>query len=250
LRKKHWTTAEIRAWVEGQRGPNYWYQTIPIKEGIVTPGTIDSTKRLQFLSLPNDLSGKSVLDVGCNSGMLCFECKRRNAAQVVGIDIQSNRLQQARTLAEIMELDIEFKEMDLFRIAELGPFDLVFCIAVLTEITDLIRGLEILKRFTRETIYLELATMESFPRARQVFGININNLLELNLNKILTRFAPHCFRSRLCGTAKLRKLNTKLVTGWSLVPDDHFLSSIMGQDFEITDLGRSVRYNLFRLDRT
>jgi len=239
----------IKEWVESQTGPNYWYQTIPVKDGIVTPGTVDSTQRLRLLALPDDLSGKSVLDVGCNSGLLCFECKKRNAGRVAGIDLQRNRLEQARTLAEIMNLDIEFRELDLFQALELGQFGLVFCIAVVTEITDLIRALEVLKGVTGETLYLELATIETFPRAWRVLGINVNALLELNISAILSRFGPRQFRSYIGGTAKLRRIQSKLMSGWSLIPDRQFLTSIMGEQFEIRDLGMSSRYNLFRLTR-
>jgi tRNA (mo5U34)-methyltransferase len=33
-----------------------------------------------------DLSGRSVLDIGCNAGFYSIEMKRRGAARVVGID--------------------------------------------------------------------------------------------------------------------------------------------------------------------
>jgi SAM-dependent methyltransferase len=249
MASKQWTTEEIKAWVEAQSGANYWYQTIPVGDSIVTAGKTDSLRRLRLLGLPDDLSGKTVLDIGSNSGMLCLECKKRHADRVVGIDMQPNRLEQARILAEIMGLDIEFRKMDLFQVAELGQFDLVFCIAVLTEVTDLLGGLEVLKKVTGETLYLELATVETFPRNKYFFGI-MNRLLELNLNAILIRLIPYWSRRfPLKGTAKLRRINSNLMTGWSLVPDRAFLNAVMADQFEINDLGMSVRYNLFKLTR-
>ena len=246
---KQWTTTEIKAWVEAQNGANYWYQTIPVGDSIVTPGKTDSLRRLRLLHLPDDLSGKSVLDIGCNSGMLCFECKKRHADRVVGTDLQPHRLEQARTLAKIMGLDIEFREMDLFQIAELGQFDLVFCVAVLTEIADLLGGLEVLKKVTRGTLYLEMATVETFPRNKYFFGI-MNTLLELNLNTVLSRLIPYWSRRfPLKGTAKLRRIERRLTTGWALVPDRVFLNAVMADQFEIGDLGMSARYNLFKLIR-
>jgi SAM-dependent methyltransferase len=249
MASRQWTTVEINAWVAAQTGANYWYQTIPIGDGIVTPGRTDSLRRLRLLGLPDDLSGKSVLDIGSNSGMLCFECKKRHAARVVGVDLQLNRLKQARILAEIMGLDVEFREMDLFHVAELGQFDVVFCIAVLTEVADLLGGLEVLKKVTRETLYLELATVETFPISKRFLGI-VNTLLELNLGTVLSCLFPAWLRRfPLRGTAKLRRINTNLMTGWSLVPDRLFLNAFMADQFEISDLGMSVRYNLFKLTR-
>jgi SAM-dependent methyltransferase len=244
-----WTFEEVKAWIAAQSGVNFWYQTIPVRGGIVTPGKIDSLRRMRLLELPGDLSGKSVLDLGCNSGMLCFECKKRHADRVVGVDIQPNRLKQARILAEIMGLDIEFREMSLFDAAELGQFDVVFCIAVLTEVSDLLGGLEALKKVTRETLYLELATVETFPRNKYFFGI-MNRLLELNLSIVLSRLIPFWPRRfPLKGTAKLRRIKSNSTTGWSLVPDRVLLNAVMADQFEISDLGMSARYNLFKLIR-
>ncbi len=36
--------------------------------------------------LPEDLTGKSVLDIGCNAGFYAMELKRRGADRVVGTD--------------------------------------------------------------------------------------------------------------------------------------------------------------------
>ena len=37
-------------------------------------------------AIPEDLSGKTVLDIGCNGGFYSLEMKRRGAARVVAID--------------------------------------------------------------------------------------------------------------------------------------------------------------------
>src|SRR5882762_8938168 len=43
-------------------------------------------RRLKFLDLPADLTGKSVLDIGTWDGFFAFECERRGAARVLAID--------------------------------------------------------------------------------------------------------------------------------------------------------------------
>ena len=196
---------------------------------------------MRLLALPDDLSGKSVLDAGCNSGRLCFECKRRNAARVVGIDLDALRLEQARTLAEIMDLDVEFRETDLFEAPRLGRFDVVFCIAVLTEVTDIVRGFEVLKEVTGSTLYLELA----LRRPRRILGVDVGAVLE-RFGRRPSR-KPH--RIRPAGTAGLRKIHSGKMTGWSLVPDRQFIESIMGDEFHVEYLGPSTRYDLLKLTR-
>ena len=52
-------------------------------------------------ALPQDLSGRSVLDIGCNGGFYSIEMKRRGARRVLGIDSDEDYLAQARFAAEV-----------------------------------------------------------------------------------------------------------------------------------------------------
>ncbi len=50
-------------------------------------------------AIPADLSGATVLDVGCNGGFYSIEMKKRGASRVLGIDIDDRYLNQARFAA-------------------------------------------------------------------------------------------------------------------------------------------------------
>ena len=60
-------------------------------------------------ALPQDLSGKTVLDIGCNAGFYSLEMKRRGADRVLGIDTDDHYLAQARFAADVSAMDIEFR---------------------------------------------------------------------------------------------------------------------------------------------
>ena len=47
-------------------------------------------------ALPADLSGASVLDIGCNGGFYSIELKKRGASRVLGVDVDDRYLEQAR----------------------------------------------------------------------------------------------------------------------------------------------------------
>ncbi len=83
--------------------------------------------------LPADLSGKSVLDIGCNAGFYSMEMKRRGADRVVGIDSDDRYLAQARLAAETLGHDnIEFRNLSVYDVGALGErFDLVIFMGVL-----------------------------------------------------------------------------------------------------------------------
>ena len=52
--------------------------------------------QLTFEQLDMDLTGTTVLDIGCGSGIYCLEAVRRGAARVVGIDIADDMIALAR----------------------------------------------------------------------------------------------------------------------------------------------------------
>lgn len=84
-------------------------------------------------ALPTDLTGKSVLDIGCNAGFYSFEMKRRGAARIVGLDTDERYLEQARLAADVYGYrDIEWRRMDVYSVAQLAEkFDLVIFMGVL-----------------------------------------------------------------------------------------------------------------------
>jgi tRNA (mo5U34)-methyltransferase len=82
-------------------------------------------------ALPADLSGMSVLDIGCNGGFYALEMKRRGAARVLGIDHDARYLEQARFAARQLGHDIEFRQMEVYDVAALAErFDLVLFLGV------------------------------------------------------------------------------------------------------------------------
>jgi tRNA (mo5U34)-methyltransferase len=96
-------------------------------------------------ALPADLSGATVLDVGCNAGFYSLEMKRRGAARVVGIDSDPRYLAQARLAAEVEGLDIELRQMSVYELPSLSErFDLVLFMGVLYHLRHPLLALDIL----------------------------------------------------------------------------------------------------------
>lgn len=95
--------------------------------------------------LPEDLQGRSVLDVGCNAGFYTMEMKRRNAGRVVGIDSDPHYLKQARFAAEHEGLDIEYRQMSVYDVPKLKErFDLVIFMGVLYHLRHPLLALDLL----------------------------------------------------------------------------------------------------------
>jgi tRNA (mo5U34)-methyltransferase len=71
--------------------------------------------------------------------------KRRRAARVLGIDSDIRYLRQARFAAKVSGLDIEFCQMDVYQVADLGEkFDLVLFMGVLYHLRHPLLALDLL----------------------------------------------------------------------------------------------------------
>ena len=120
--------------------------------------------------LPNDLTGKSVLDIGCNGGFYSIEMKRRGASRVLGIDSDGRYLAQARFASEMLGFDdIEYAELDVYDVAALGEkFDLVIFMGVLYHLRHPLRALDLI----REHVAGDLLLFQSMQRgSRNVFPL-------------------------------------------------------------------------------
>ena len=82
-------------------------------------------------AIPQDLSGATVLDIGCNGGFYSIEMKRRGAERVLGIDVDDRYLNQARFAAKTLGLEIEFEKRSVYDADRIpGQFDYVLFMGV------------------------------------------------------------------------------------------------------------------------
>ena len=112
--------------------------------------------------LPPDLSGKSVLDIGCNAGFYSIEMKRRGADRVIGIDSDERYLAQARLASETLGfVDIEFAKLDVYDVGALGErFDLVIFMGVLYHLRHPLLALDLI----REHVAGDMLLFQSMQR--------------------------------------------------------------------------------------
>jgi tRNA (mo5U34)-methyltransferase len=107
-------------------------------------------------ALPRDLTGKSVLDVGCNAGFYSMEMKRRGAARVLGIDSDERYLTQARFAARVEGLDIDFAQRSVYDVGGLGErFDLVLFMGVLYHLRHPLLALDLLRGVVGELLVFQ-----------------------------------------------------------------------------------------------
>jgi len=118
-------------------------------------------------AVPADLRGLSVLDIGCNAGFYSLEMKSRGADHVLGIDFDERYLAQARLAAEVRGLDIEFRQLSVYDVAELGEqFDVVIFMGVLYHLRHPLLALDKI----HEHVARDLFIFQSMQRGSEEAG--------------------------------------------------------------------------------
>ncbi|HVF73132.1 MAG TPA: DUF1698 domain-containing protein [Chthoniobacterales bacterium] len=170
------TPAEI---VSGLEALEPWFHRIDLGRGIFTKTESVMGEPVDHPApswevirecLPADLSGKSVLDVGCNGGFYCVEAKRRRAQRVLGVDGQRQHVRQGLFVRKVLGLDLEFRRFSVYDLdpEAIGRFDITLALGLVYHLKHLVLALERLYDITNELLILETAiippdkTPESF----------------------------------------------------------------------------------------
>ena len=129
-----------------------WWHSIDLGNGLVTAG-VNSLAELQgiyqSLELPEDLSRKTLLDIGCWDGFYTFETERRGA-KVTSIDCwHPNNFFAAR---QALNSKAEFHERSVYELGKdsLGSFDIVLFMGVLHHLRHPLLAMENVCELTRD----------------------------------------------------------------------------------------------------
>lgn len=154
----------------------FWYHTIDIAPGVVTPGWFDLRPVVDQLPWP-DVRGKRCLDIGTFDGYLAFELERRGAAEVVAVDVDDHLLWDwppdyraqglardpgfsgppkgagFRLAASLLGSKVEWRPISIYDLApsDVGLFEVVVCGSLLLHLRDPLRALEAVRGVTAGT---------------------------------------------------------------------------------------------------
>ncbi|MFZ5718083.1 MAG: TIGR04290 family methyltransferase [Pseudomonadota bacterium] len=165
--------AQIRARAEAL---GEWFHNIDL-DGVPTApnhflSDYPNSKWRRFAhAIPEDLSGRSVLDIGCNAGFYSIEMKRRGADRVLGVDFDDRYLEQARFAAEVKGVDIEFRRHSVYDLAELGErFDIVLFMGVLYHLRHPLLALDLIHEHVARDLLVYQSMQRGSPEVAPVRG--------------------------------------------------------------------------------
>lgn len=110
-----------------------WFHSYEIAPGIVTPGKINVNPKfaLDYYGIPEDLTGKFVLDIGAWDGPYSFELERRGA-NVVALDIQDPDRTGFNIVKKIKNSSVEYVKCSVYDLPDKyqEKFDFVLFLGV------------------------------------------------------------------------------------------------------------------------
>ena len=152
-----WSEEQVKAMLQEN---NFSYQKIDLPFGLSTKGADRSSTAKKIF--PDDMTGKTVLDIGCKQGFFCFEALKRGATKVLGIDVDPESIKKARLLADCLGVEASFELLDIETDPIHEKFDYVLCLNVLHHLNNPIAVLDKLAAITRERVILEVAGLGQY----------------------------------------------------------------------------------------
>lgn len=141
----------------------FWFHTFALNraEGIYTPGAARD-HRYRIPALPEDLTGRRVLDVGTFDGFYAFLAEHRGADRVLAVDNEQYRRWVAsrwgielkggegfQAIRRLLDSKVVYRRMDAFELDRLEEsFDFTYCFGILHRVDNPLGLLRLLRKRT------------------------------------------------------------------------------------------------------
>jgi len=140
-----------------------WHHTIDLGYGLTTnpnqEAAYNPEMRWKLIEpyIPNDLNGKTVLDLGCNSGFFSVKMKQRGASKVVAVEYVPNAIAQTKFLAKWFKVDLEIvqEEAHVFCLTTEERFDYVIYMGLFYHLKYPILVLDRLAEMTKSKLFFQ-----------------------------------------------------------------------------------------------
>lgn len=144
-----------------------WYHKIDFGTGISLSTTKQARNPEEMWKnwiepyLPSDLSGKSVLDLGCNSGYLSMKMKKKGASKVVSVDYNDKFIKQTKFVSKWFNVDLEIihQEAHEFVLTTDYQFDYIIFVGLFYHLKYGVMVLDRLAEMTKEKLFFQSATV-------------------------------------------------------------------------------------------
>ncbi len=152
------TPDEIRKELATMRS---WHHNVELAPGVWTNPKMGNHPAARWALIepyvPNDLSGKTVLDLGCSSGFFSAMLKKRGAERVVAVDIVDSAIREAKLLTKVLGTPIEIVKQDIYDFLKENheSFDYALFLGIFYHLRSPLFVLDQLVSRTRERLFFQ-----------------------------------------------------------------------------------------------
>ncbi len=135
----------------------HWHQRWEVFNGIWLPGRNDVNTILEYVGLPDDLTGKRVLDIGAWNGGFSFECERRGASEVIAFSLEDPATTGFDRLKAALGSRVSYVLGSVYSLdpVALGVFDIVLFLGVLYHLRYPLLAADKLRSVTKGELLIE-----------------------------------------------------------------------------------------------
>lgn len=142
----------------------WWHQKWEVFDGVFTPGRNPVSDLLSYAGVPDDLTGKTVLDIGAWNGCFSLECARRGATRVLGYgpdDPNTTGFFKLRDLLGYSNVDYCLGSVYDISSQEIGSFDVVLFFGVIYHLRYPLLALDKLYEVCSHGLFVESFVLDN-----------------------------------------------------------------------------------------
>jgi tRNA (mo5U34)-methyltransferase len=139
---------------DGRRTEPY----VPADAATIHPARLGMLRRVLDDTFGTDWSGLRALDLACHQGWFASHLARAGFAEVLGVDVRREHLEDAELIGRLYELDaLRLAQHDVNRLepGELGEFDVVLVLGLIYHLENPIGALRVARGHTRRICIVE-----------------------------------------------------------------------------------------------
>ncbi|MFC1917414.1 class I SAM-dependent methyltransferase [Chloroflexota bacterium] len=148
-----------------------YYQDIELPSGLVIPGYSRSHETWARLSQIIDFKDKTILDIGCCHGFICFKAEEAGAQEITGMELNDDAIAVVRQVAWLKKSKARFLQGNLATLKADRTYDIVLALNMLHHVKDIDQGLKNIFKTGHQVVFEIPVTQEEIvSQAALSFG--------------------------------------------------------------------------------
>ncbi len=144
---------------------HFEYHSIALPYNVETSGDMRDFSSFEHI----DFTQKTVLDIGCGYGALCYFAEKKGAGFVMGTELKPHRYIGGIIVKNILKSDIVLKQQNIFADRLQRKFDFVFLLNVIHHLSEPFYAIKEIAKICKDIFFMEFPNLMD-PKFRSTFS--------------------------------------------------------------------------------